>query len=121
MSVTVDFLARGESESEYRMVLVEHGPWEEIDVEMRRVQERLYGCIEAALDGDLARKFPESHGKIIVIRLDGYDLPEDEVSAFFERFADGIMKIPDYAEELRSCEYVEAFRFELNFEALPQN
>ena len=103
------------------MVLVEQWPWEEIDTEMRRLQDRLYGCIEGALDGSLACKFPEACGKTIVIQLDGYGLPEDEDSAFFERFAHGVMKIPDYAEELRACEYVKAFRFELNLEELPLN
>ena len=41
--VTVDFLARDESENEYKMVLVEQWPWEEIDKSWK-IQEDKFGA-----------------------------------------------------------------------------
>jgi hypothetical protein len=85
-TVTVDFVARGADASSWHLVLVEQGPWPAADItsELRRVQERLYGCLDAALDGKVAEKFPDSTGQRITIRLDAYDLPEIEVRGLFD-------------------------------------
>jgi len=112
---TVDFVARGDTVDEWRMVLVEEGPWPPpFDDEMRRLQTRLYDCIDAALDGQLAAKFPETQGKRVVIQLDGYRLPIDEVKSFFGRFAAGALASDQYRKALVSCPYVTAVSFELN-------
>ena len=56
---TVDFVARGETEGEWKMVLVEQGPWSgSIEDALQRIQKRLYDCLDAALDGQLAEKYP---------------------------------------------------------------
>src|SRR5882757_8227165 len=92
----VDFIARGGTADEWNMVLVEQGPWTgSIESQLRRLQDRLYGTIDAALDGKLAEKFPESKGKKIIIRLDGYNLPKAEVAEFFDRFSKGVFSTSD--------------------------
>lgn len=89
----VDFVAHGEADDEWKMVLVEQGPWDgPIEAQLRRLQERLYGTIDAALDGQLAEKFSESLGKRIVVQLDGYNMPKAEVAEFFERFSKGVFQ-----------------------------
>ena len=71
--LVVDFVARGNTDDEWRMVLVEQGPWHPPFVnELRRLQDRLYECVEAAPGGQLAVKFPDSHGKRVDVQLDGY-------------------------------------------------
>src|SRR5579864_628487 len=95
----VDCVARGPTPDKWLMVLVEEGPWgDSADEHLRRIQERLYGCIDGAIDGQLAEQFPESKDKKIVIRLDGYRLPRAEVEEFFNRFARGVIELPDYRE-----------------------
>jgi hypothetical protein len=116
---TVDFIARGSSPDEWKMVLVESGPWsEEIASHLRCLQDRLYGCIDAALDGQLAEKFPESLGKNIVIQLDCYNLPRHEVQEFFKRFADGVLSVADYKEAIAKNRFVRQISFEITFDSI---
>ena len=112
----VDFIAKGTTPDIWRMVLVEEGPWDEITVELTRLQDRLYECIDAALDGQVARKFPDTHGKTIILQLDGYNLPILEVSEFFDAFSNNVMKIEDYAQALRDSDFVSDIKFQLNLE-----
>jgi hypothetical protein len=78
----------------------------------------LYGCIDAALDGKLVEKFPESKGKQIVIQLDCYNLPRKEVADFFDSFSEGIFSIPDYQKSLKNSPYIKGISFEINFESI---
>jgi hypothetical protein len=114
-NLVVDFVAHGETLTEWRMVLVEEGPWPEtVETELRRVQTRLYDCVDAALDGQLAEKFPESQGKHIVIQLDGYKLPASEVRSFFERFSQGALRSAEYQATLKNSPFIRSIGFELN-------
>ncbi|MFZ3343068.1 MAG: hypothetical protein WA213_19460 [Terriglobales bacterium] len=115
----VDFVARGEAEDEWKMVLVEQGPWAgPIDDQLRRLQERLYGTIDAALDGQLAEQFPESRGKKLIVQLDAYNVPRAEVSEFFDRFSEGVLSTADYRQALKNNQFVKGITFELNFESI---
>jgi hypothetical protein len=117
-SVTiVDFVAKGKTPDEWKMVLVEEGLWAgDINDQLRRVQERLYGCVDGAIYGKLAERFPESNGKKIIVQLDCYNLPKSAVAEFFERFANGIFAVPDYENALRSSPFVRNISFEVNFD-----
>jgi hypothetical protein len=118
-TTVVDFVARGSTPDIWLMVRVEAGPWPgSVEENLRRVQERLYGCLGGAIDGQLAEKFPETKGKKIVIRLDGYDLPRMETEEFFARFSHGVLELPDYREALRKSEFVSDISFELNLKEL---
>jgi hypothetical protein len=111
----VDFVARGVEPDEWRLVLVEQGPWHgDTDTELSRLQTRLYDCIDAALDGQLAAKYPESRGKRVVIQVDGYELPAEEVSTFFMRFSSELPKLDGYTDAVTGNAYVASIGFELN-------
>jgi hypothetical protein len=113
----VDFIAHGESPDEWRMVLVEQGPWAPPhDDQLRRLQTRLYDCIDAAVDGLLAEKFPQSRGGRLVIQVDGYSLPGKELSEFFERFSSGALNALPYRRVVESNPFVSSIRFELNLD-----
>lgn len=108
----VDFIARGEAPDEWLMVLVENGPWTEpIEVELSRLQNRLYDCMDAAIDGQLASKFPESNGKRITIRIDGYMLPVPEIQSFFKRFTEGVIWQGGYAADIEKSPFVASIEF----------
>ena len=116
-SVIVDFIAKGESESEWRMVLVEQGPLKcSINDFLFKLQDRLYDTIDAAIDGKLAQKFPESQGKKIIIRLDCYDLPGSEIRSFFNAFSEGALNPDDYQRALENNQFVDGIGFEINFD-----
>lgn len=116
---TVDFVAKGRFPNEWRMVLVEEGPWPgSVENQLRRIQERMYGCIDAALDGQLAQKFPESIGKRLVIELNCYNVPHAEVEGFFRRFSAGALVSDDYQEALRSNQFVQGIGFEISFDKI---
>lgn len=110
----IDFIARTDDPGVWKIVLVEEGPWRDVTAELQRVQNRLYDCIDGALDGQLAAKFPEADGKTIILQLDGYNLPEDAVQTFWNAFSSGVMQEPDYAQALQISSHVKAFAFELN-------
>lgn len=114
--VTVDFIAKEPDDSLWRMVLVEQGPWAQGSIEsnLKRLQERLYRCIDVALDGGLWRLYPDSYGKPVTVQLDCYNVPKAEVTEFFNRFAAGAMAAPDYAKALQGNPYVATFAFEIN-------
>jgi hypothetical protein len=121
-TVTIDFIARPDAERPWSMILVEEGPWADHTIEsnLRRLQDRLYGCIDAALDGQLAGQFPETVGEQVLIRVHGYDIPEERVRSFFDRFAGSVLKVPDYAAVLAGNPFVAGISFELNLEYLRQ-
>jgi hypothetical protein len=121
--VTIDFIAKNDDESEWSLVLVEQGPWsaEETSDELRRLQDRLYGCIDAAIDGQVAEAYPASNGKSVVIRLDGYDLPDEEVQSFFAKFSESVLEIPDYKNALSNNSYVKSIAFAVNLSDLSKS
>lgn len=113
----VDFIASEHSGNEWKMVIIEEGDWSgEISNHLHRIQERFYECIDAALDGQLAEQFPESKGKDIVIQLDCYDAPKEEILDFFNSFSGMVMSLPDYDYALKNSEFVKSINFEITFD-----
>lgn len=108
----VDFIAK----KPWRMVLVEEGPWSDWSSELNRLQDRLYSCLDAAIDGQLAERFPESIGQVVTIELHGYNLPQDEVSKFFSRFSGSVLMLPEYAQALKESAHVAGVSFFATFE-----
>ncbi|WP_130619121.1 hypothetical protein [Dyella amyloliquefaciens] len=118
--VVVDVIAVGEEPDEWQMVLVEAGPWEgETITHLKRIQARMYGCVDAALDGQLSAKFPDAIGKWVLIVLDCYGGPQNEIQRFFDRFSDGVFSIDDYRKSLQEQAFVQGIRFQLNLGSLP--
>lgn len=106
----VNFIAFDARGGSCLMVLVE-GPWSgSTEEHLRALQGRIYGCLEAALDGRLAEQFPDAKGKCSVVRVDCYDVPREEVDGFLRRFAEGVGSLPDYATD--DSPYFTEFRFE---------
>ncbi|HEY1615830.1 MAG TPA: hypothetical protein VGF97_19315 [Rhizomicrobium sp.] len=115
----VNFVARGKSSDQWKMVLVEQGPWNgSTQVNLKRIQTRLYDCIDATIDGQLAQKFPETRGKKIIIQLDCYNLPKAEISEFFDKFSGDVFSQPDYRDALTKNAFVKSIVFEINFDSI---
>jgi DUF2914 family protein len=76
---------------------------------LKDVQARLYAAVDAVLNGELAKEFPASEGKKIVIQLDCGGLPQDEVKTF----ADAIFQIPRYRLALAKTPFATGIAFDL--------
>jgi len=109
--VTVDFVVK----NPWRMVLVEEGPWEDVSSNLHRLQDRLYACIDAAIQGKLAEQFPESMGTDITVQLDCYSLPQEPVSKFFQAFSSSVLELPSYKESLQATTFLASIDFAINF------
>jgi hypothetical protein len=117
VETTVDFVAFDADKDAWLLVLVEQGPWRgDVEERLRRLQDRLYGCLEAALDGQVAERFPETANKKPIIRVDCYNVPRDDVDDFMRRFLEGIREVSDYSPN--SSPWVRSFEFEVNYDQI---
>ncbi len=109
---TIDLITE-KPDGTFVLVLVEQGPWsDEPEVHLRRLLERLYNYVDVALDGHLASLHPESRGRTVLIRVDAYDTPEGEVSAFVERFASHVGTSTEIRDAVARQGFVRAIDFE---------
>ncbi|MGY1410538.1 hypothetical protein ACW5EG_13320 [Luteimonas sp. A611] len=109
--ITVDFIAK----DPWQMVLVEEGPWKDVPASLTKLQERLYSCLDAAIDGQLVEQFPESSGQLITLRVDCYGVPRAETEEFFDRFSSSALQLPDYKTGLATSPHVSGIQFAINF------
>jgi hypothetical protein len=114
--VTIDVVTYDSAADSFKMVLVEEGPWESGATEehLRALQQRLYDCVDAAIDGHLAGEFPDSRGKDVVIQLDCYDTPDEAVSIFFGRFRDHVSGSSEIQADIKRQGFVRSLRLEYN-------
>jgi hypothetical protein len=116
MTVTIDFVAFDDELDACLLVLVEEGPWTGLlEDHLKALQDRLYGCLEAALDGEVARSFPRAANMKVIVRVDCYGVPREEVDGFMERFSMGVRDLPDYSPS--SSPWVRSFDFEVNHDS----
>ena len=107
----VDFVAK----DPWQMVLVEEGPWTDISAQLAQLQYRLYACLDAAIDGQLAEQFPGSSGQLVTVRVDCYSVPQAETQEFFSRFSSAALDLPDYKAALVATPHVSGIQFAINF------
>jgi len=113
MTATIDFVAFDDDRDACLLVLVEEGPLAgSVEDHLRALQERLYDCLEAALDGQVAERFPRAANMKVVVRVDCYGVPRKEVDEFIERFSEGVLAQPDFSSS--SSRWVRSFEFEVN-------
>ena len=121
MDVTIDFVSFDPELDAWLLVLVEPGPWTDATVEARlaALQERFYGCLEAALEGQIAERFPQAANARIIVRADCYDCygtARDEVDAFIQRISAGVRDMPDYSPE--SSPWVRSLEVEATYDQI---
>ncbi len=115
--VTVNFVDFDDEREVCLMVLVEEGPWgDQVHDHLVRLQGRIYGCLDAALDGQLAEMFPRSKGMTVVVQVDCYDVPQTAIEDFIQRFSEGVTSLPDYSTD--ASPFVREFLFEVNHDTL---
>jgi hypothetical protein len=113
----INIIARTASPDIWKLVLIEAGPWwpDDLKDELYRIQDRLYGCIDAAIDGQLAEKFPDTIGKHIIIKLICVDIADQDIIEFFNDFSNVALSLPDYKNALSKSKFVSGISFEIEF------
>ena len=114
--VKIDLVTEHPETGVFAIILVETGPWPPGTEarELQRIQERLYDCVDVAVDGHLAAKYPDSRGRAIRIQLDTYDIPEQAIRPFFERFAKHVDTWSEVQQEIQAKQNVKSITFEYN-------
>jgi hypothetical protein len=113
----IDFVAFDDEQDACFLVLVEQGPWKgELEEHLRALQDRLYACIEAALDGQVAERFPKAANKKVILRVDCYNIQRKDVDDFVDRFSAGVRTMPDYSAD--SSQWVRSLEFEVNHDQI---
>jgi hypothetical protein len=71
---TIDLITETPETGEFALILVEDGPWPESDADwnecLSRIQSRIYGAVDIAIDGHLAAKYPDSKGRAVRVQVD---------------------------------------------------
>jgi hypothetical protein len=114
--VKIDLVTEHPETGVFAIILVETGPWTpgSEERELSRIQERLYNCVDVAVDGHLAAKYPDSRGRPVRIQLDTYDIPDSLVRPFFERFANHVATWAEIQQEILAKQNVKSLTFEYN-------
>ena len=122
-NVTVDLVTYDPKRDAFVLVVVEQGPWpaDAIEPSLRRLQNTLSACIDAAVDGGVAQKYPESGGKLVVILLDCYDTPRDQSEQMLFRVAEYAHSSADIQRAINEKRYVGGLDFEFNWRQLPKD
>lgn len=111
----VDFVVM-DSPNHWKMILVEEGPWTgPVEDHLRRIQDRMYECVDAVLDGKLADQFPESKGAHISVELECFNVLRAEVEGLVERFASQVPLLDDYRSALQGSPYTSGISFKASF------
>jgi len=121
--VKIDLITEHPETGVFALILVETGPWTPgtEDAELRRIQNRLYSCVDVAIDGHLANTYPKSKGRPVRIQLDTYDISEALVRPFFDSFADHVGTWPEIQQAIQAKRYVTSLAFEYNARVIDGN
>jgi hypothetical protein len=112
--VTLDIVSTDPVHGEGVVHLVEEGPWPEDDsgwnARLRELQDRLYNAVDAVVDGHLAGKFPDLHGKPVRIQIDSPSGCPARLQAFVRTFGEALAHPGEYREAIASCVFVSGLR-----------
>jgi hypothetical protein len=85
-------LVTQEPGDEWALIVVEEGDWDGSDEQLQALQEKLNNYLKFALDGEMARMYPESQGKKTRIQLDLYSEPDAKTLRFIKRAQEAISR-----------------------------
>lgn len=119
--IKIDLITHDPGTDACKLIAVAQGPWAapEVESRLRGLQEKLSAYVEAAVDGFIARTYPEFSGKSLVIRLDCYDVPRGEVEQFFNRFSERIRNNSEVQASIARDRHIKDLSFEFSWAAIP--
>lgn len=78
----VDVVVQDAANGRWKLILVETSEWVGSPDQLLKLQEKLNNYLIFALDGEMARVYPESAGKPVVIQIDSYSEPDEKTREF---------------------------------------
>jgi hypothetical protein len=112
--VTFDLVTEDPVHGEAVVYLVEEGPWPRDeagwDARLRGIQDRLYDAVDAVVDGRLAARFPDLHGKPVRIQIDSPSGCPTRLQVFVRRFGEALAGPGEYREAIARSAFVNGLR-----------
>lgn len=111
-SVTIDVVSFDPVRDQYALHLVEDEKSpdrvDEGRARLKAIQDRVFSAVDAAIDGQLAGKYPETLGQTVRIQVDCPFGKDDEVELLVSRLADYLSANPEYVTAIKESTYVRA-------------
>lgn len=113
-TTTVDVVTWDEANGEWVLYLVESSPWPCDDdgwrARLGAIQDRILDAVDAAIDGGVAQRFPDSRGKRVRVQFDAPEGTPDRVALLVEAIRRHLRNDPIYADAIRSSQHVSGLR-----------
>ena len=113
-SVNIDHITYDPVNDEFALYLVEDGPWPVGHVEMetclKTIQDRVLASVDVAIDGELARKYPDSVGKTVRVQVDSPSGAPKSLCELVHHIEDYIHSAADYSKAISGSPYVAGIR-----------
>lgn len=107
--VTVDLIVHSDDKSEFALYLVEDAPWGDVELRVKKMQDRVYTTVDAVLDGIIASDYPDSKGKRIRIEVVCRgESPSPRFSEVVNRLNQIIHSMDDYVNDIKHSGYVSS-------------
>ncbi len=114
--VSIDLITKNPKNNEYKLILVEEGPWEESTLEdrLRKIQDRLYNAVDAAVDGALFQNYPDSKGQKVCVQVDCYDPPSDMIEQLVKGLGQYVDESYEYQNAIKRDQNISSLRIAYN-------
>lgn len=113
-AVTVDLVTHDEKSGEFVLYLVEDGPWPFDEAGWREclaaIQERILSVADVAIDGLLARQYPDSAGKAVRIQIDSPSGCPRQLTTLIEAVRRFLSEDESYAAGVASSPQIRGLR-----------
>ena len=107
--VTVDLIVHSDDKSEFALYLVEDAPWGDVELRVKKMQDRVYTTVDAVLDGIVASDYPDSKGKRIRIEVVCRgESPSPRFREVVNRLNQIIHSVDDYVSDINRSGYVSS-------------
>ena len=83
-SLVVDLVAYEPKPDRVALVIVEQRPWDGSHDRLLQLQEKIHNYVSYALDGQLAKAYPNLVGKSLTIALSCFSNPDPETLRFLD-------------------------------------
>lgn len=114
--VSVNLIAEDTKTGEFVLYLLEDGPWPEAAEDdwsdcLSRIQGHILDAFDAAVDGGLAKKYPESVGAMIRIQIDSPSGLPDQLDALVSRVEEFVHQTDnEYGQGIANSPFIGGLR-----------
>jgi hypothetical protein len=113
-SVTISHVTHDPATDEWVLYLVEDGPWPTSEKDwphtLRRIQKRVYDAIDVVVDGQLAKRFPDSLKKAVRVQIDSPSGIPSPLAGLIVRFQQALRSDEEVGLRSRASEFIDGLR-----------